>query len=315
MIRAASLFAVGLWVLSAGASAQESPPPLRTTPVTGSVVELPRLGVRFEVPPGWSARERDGGYLLASGTIPGRILALAHELSSLDELRAAISAGYTDRELELRLDGEMQPFGDRGLTGAVVGSAEGQPVRGRVIGILSGRGGGVTLVAAAAGSAFGDAQATAVASLAESFEFFAPREPTPLELWREKLTDARLTYMYSYYSSSPDGAYVGASEETIIDLCAPGFFHYGAESSLSADGGFGGRYDISGLDASGRRGSGGWELAARGSGVALRLAFHDGTLQEYTLDTDEEGRTLLNGRRYFRTFTSSPLPEARPDCP
>lgn len=283
---------------------------------SGAAIELPRLGVRFEPPPGWAVTEQEGGYLLKSSTTPGEILLFAHTFGSLDELRSAVAAGYTEADVRLRPNGELEAFGERGLTGSFTGSAGGTPVRARAITLLSGRGdGGATMLAVAPEPEFGDRQESALETLAESFEFFEPREPDAVTLWKEKLTDARLTYMYGYYSNSPDGAYVGASEETIIDLCRAGFFNYGSSSSLAADGGFGGEYNVSGLDSSRKRGSGAWELLRRGPDVVLHLDFHDGSTREYTLGTDEEGKTLLDGRKYYRTFASSPLAEARPDCP
>ena len=277
-------------------------------------VESAELGLRFRPPPGWTSTDQGGAWVLEASGIEGQIFVLPHDFTSLDQVRASAREGYADETTRLALDGEPTAFGRDGLQAEFTGQVSGRPVRALAVGLLSEHGGGVSLLAAAASAAFGSPQREAVEALAASVEFFPPRAPDVASTWKDKLQNARLTYLYGYYSGGVDGTYVGASEETVIDLCL-GYFSYGSSSSLSADGGVGGGYNVSGSQSSNRRGSGTWDVVARGGQAVLQLSFHDGTVREWVVSTGEDGSgTYLDGDRFYRTYASSPVEDARPSC-
>ncbi|MEZ4416117.1 MAG: hypothetical protein R3E10_10180 [Gemmatimonadota bacterium] len=294
---------------SAATPAASNPPVM----VASDAPELsdPYRGFRISPLAGWSASPAGSGYSFQSADVAGSLLVFPHERESLDALKSDAREGFSEGTAALTLDGPIEGFGSRGLSAYLKGTIEGQPVKARLIALLSPHGGGLTLLAVARTSDFGATHESAAEALAGGIAFFAPRAPDATSEWRDRLDGARLTYLYSYYSGgSSDGAYVGASEETTIDLCSEGHFYYGSHDSFSADGGGA----VGGYSGSNARGAGGWTVTPGGA-PTLVLTFHDGSRREYTLQLDDEGKTLLNGRRYFRTYANSPVAEARPACP
>ncbi|ARA93982.1 hypothetical protein AWN76_013005 [Rhodothermaceae bacterium RA] len=274
----------------------------------------PYRGIRLQAPDGWVGQAVEGGFIFGSHTIPGLLLVLFHDLNSLDALRAEAQQGLVEDDgTMLRLSSPLEPFGERGLRGEYEGTIQGQAARVYAIGLLSPHGGGVTILAATEANRYTDVYAGYAEALARSVVFTAPQTPSVVDEWRQRLSGMRLTYLSSYYSGGVDGAYVGSSSEATIDLCQAGYFLYGSSSSLSVDGGFGSGYNASGYSGGRDQGQGQWEVVHRGGQSVLLLRFHDGRTHEYTL-TDEDGKTFLNGERYYRTGPDAPVAEHRPNC-
>jgi hypothetical protein len=110
-----------------------------------------------------------------------------------------------------------------------------------------------------------------------------------------------------------DGAYAGGSQTTKIDLCSQGYFRYSDSNQMAVDGGFGSGYNASGYSGGADQGQGQWEVAARGQTPLLRLKFHDGRVLEYVLSMPD-GKTYLDDKRYFRTYSNDSQPDQRPQC-
>lgn len=307
-----SLFAMillGLGSTAEPASAQ----PAAAQPTTEPMSD-PYWGIRLQAPDGWIGQAMEGGFLFGSHTIPGLMIVMPHDLTSLDAMRAEAQQGIVENDgTRLQLAGSLQPFGERGLRGEYQGTIQGQPARVHAIGLLSPHGGGATILAATEAGQYTDAYAGYAEALARSIAFTAPQTPPVADQWQQKLNGMRLTYLSSYYSGSADGSYVGSSSEATIDLCPAGYFHYGSSNSLSVDGGFGSGYNATGSSSGSDRGQGQWEVVYRGGQSMLLLRFHDGRTHEYTL-TEEDGKTFLNGERYYRTGPNDPIAEHRPNC-
>ncbi|OWY24644.1 hypothetical protein BVG80_05310 [Sphingobacteriales bacterium TSM_CSM] len=112
--------------------------------------------------------------------------------------------------------------------------------------------------------------------------------------WKNLLADTRLTYMDSYSSGYGDN-YGGYSVERKIELCSRGFFTYSGNSnfSVNAPAATGYSYGNSG-------GDGTWSVIDSGNGGAiLQLNFNDGSTAQYNLGY-QNGKTFLNGERWFR---------------
>lgn len=279
----------------------------------GEVVE-PYWGIRFKSPEGWIPQKTPAGYLLGSHTKKGFILVMQHDYTNVEQLRAAASEGLIDENgTALQLSGEVEAFGKQGVAANFEGTVEWQPAKAYAVGLLSPHGGGVTILTAVETGSFSDDYRGYVRAIAQSMVFSKPETPPVAEGWKQKLNGARLTYMDSYYSGGVDGSYVGASEKEIIDLCPQGYFNFSGHSSLAVDGGTGGGYNASGFSGGNKQGSGTWEVVHRGNETVLTLRFHNGQVSEYTV-TEEDGKTFLNGRRYFRTYANSPVESGRPQC-
>lgn len=299
---------------SASRAESEEPSVSKTTGHGDQIVEKD-VGVRFRVPKGWIAKKTEMGYLLGSNTEKGFLLVSSHELPSIEQLRAEAQAGLTDENgTALQLSGEVVPFGKNGLAAEYRGAVEWQPARAYAIGLLSPHGGGVTVLAAVEEASYSGKYRRLAETVATSVEFFEPQVSPVAEEWKQRLSNARLTYLWSYYSDSGvDGSYAGGSQETVIDLCGQGYFRYSDRNETAVDGGYGTGYNAGGFASGKDRGQGTWEVATRGAQALLRLKFHDGRVFEYVLSL-REGKTYLDHKRYFRTYRNAPVAEHRPNC-
>lgn len=290
---------------TAGATAQSAIP--------GEISE-PSLGLKFNPPKGWKAQKMQAGYLLGHDTMKGFMMVLPHQYSTLDQLRAAAREGMHDNQgTALKLAGTPVAFGKEGIAAEFSGLVEGKAAKAYAVGMLSGFGGGATVLIAVEEQSYSAEYQKTAQTLAKSMKFSKPQKPSIVEEWRQTLNGARLTYMWRYYSGSADGSYVGGGEEVKIDLCQKGYFRYMGSSDLAADGGSGYGYNAGGYSGGNNQGSGQWEVDANGQQPILRLKFHNGRVYEYALSY-EDGKTFLDGKRYFRTYAGDPIEEHRPQC-
>ncbi|NND08382.1 MAG: hypothetical protein HKN87_18540 [Saprospiraceae bacterium] len=278
---------------------------------TGSK-SFPSLGIAFTIPNGWVGQETESGYLMGSHTVPGLLMVLPHQTQTLDQLKQEAEQGLVDNEgTSLILDGSVTEFGNAGLQAAFTGTLGGQSAKAFVTSLLNKGGTGVTIMAATAPNEFTDAHKTLVGQLAQTVQFSEVVKPKADGEWSEKLKNARLTYMNSYYSSGASyGGYStggGYSDKEVIDLCAQGYFLHSSTSSMSFDtgGGFGSSHD-------GSKGAGSWTVINNSDHQpVLQLTFHNGDIHEYVITT-EGSKTFLNGARYYRTYGT--YADDGPDC-
>lgn len=274
----------------------------------------PYWGLKFSPPQGWVDQKAEQGFLLGCETKKGFILILPHEHGSLNELRAAAKEGLADENgTMLQVDGEIKSFGENGVAANFRGTVEWQKAKAYAIGLLSPFGGGATILTAVTEADFSEEYIGFTESLAKSMKFSKPEIPPVTEEWKQRLAGARLTYLWSYYSGGSSGSYAGGSQKTTIDLCQQGYFNFSDNNELAVDGGFGSGYNASGYGGGSDRGNGRWEITARGQQPILKLKFHDGRVFEYVLSI-QDGKTYLDDKRYFRTYSGDPVEEHRPQC-
>lgn len=286
-------------------------------PLTGNGNETgdKYLGFKFTPPAGWEAQFTGAGYLLVSRTEKGFIVVLPHEYSTVEQIKIATREGLADQNgTNLQVSGSPQSFGASGIAVEFSGVVQGQAARGRAISLLSPYGGGITILAAVEQATYSTSFARYVESIAQTVVFSKPEIPPVAEQWRQQLANCRLTYLWSYYSGGgSDGAYAGGSQQTVIDLCAQGFFRYSDHNQMAVDGGNAFGAGASGFGGGSNQGNGTWKITARGAQPVLVLAFHDGRVQEYRL-SQQDGKTFLDDKRFFRTYANDPNPEHRPVC-
>ena len=129
--------------------------------------------------------------------------------------------------------------------------------------------------------------------------------------WDTRLRGARLTFLTSYHSGGSGGQYVGGSETHKIDLCAEGHFYSRGSSVVGGSSSGGGVVGSSGGSSNGQ---GQWSVVSVSGNNVLRLQSNSGGATDYTLQF-ADGKTTLNGERYFRTFAGDTDPDHRPTCP
>ncbi len=285
----------------------------KNAPNPNEIIEKER-GIRFVIPKGWIGRKTEAGYVFGSKTDKGIMLMLPHDFKSLGVLRQEAHKGIIEAGTVLKLQGKVHSFGKNGLAAKYSGTMQGQKATAYAIGLISPYGGGVTIFVAVESASYSTKYQKVAEALARSVKFFKPEVPSVAEEWKKRLNNSRLTYMWSYYSGgSVDGSYAGGSQETKIDLCAQGYFRYSDRSEMAVDGGYSSDYNVSGYDADRDKGQGTWEVVGRGQQAVLRLKFRDGRVFEYTLHL-QDGKTYLNGKRFYRTYSNAPVAGHRPNC-
>ena len=278
--------------------------------VSGAEVGDPYFGFNFLPPSGWIAQKTDAGYVLGSNSEKGIILVIPHQYQNRDAMKSAAAEGLADENgTQLQMKGITKEFGVNGIEVSFEGLVQWQQAKARAIGLLSPFGGGVTIIVAVESASYGSNYENYARSIANSVKFFKPETPSAVNEWQQKLNDSRLTYLWSYYSGGGmDGSYVGGSQKIVIDLCARGNFRYFDNSQMGVDGG-----GASGYSGGSSNGDGAWEIGSQGQNALLRLKFYDGRILEYVLSM-QEGKTFLNDKRFFRTYSDDQNADNRPQC-
>lgn len=262
-------------------------------------VDYPQQGIRFMLPDGWSGREIEQGLLLGSETLPGFVLLMPHEYDDLETLKREAASGLQDDAgTQLKLQGELDSVGTKGVGGEFSGQLDGAAVRAYLVGLINPFGAGITIMAATEPAQYSDSHRTAALEIANSFTFYQPALPPLVEEWRQVLSNRRLAFHHSSYSGSAGGGYSGYSSSEEMHLCAAGHFISGEKESGSFDsGGAFGSMNNSGA------GQGRWTIVQQeDASVWLQMTFHDGGVRSYRLEMSE-GQTYLNSSRYYRTAT------------
>jgi hypothetical protein len=275
---------------------------------SNNLVSDPQTGLQFSIPDGWSGQEMEAGYLLGSNTIKGFILITYHQYTSLQQIKSEASQGIVDQNgTALYLEGAIEKLRDNCVGATFSGTVEWQQAKAYVASLISPTGkGGISILAAVETAAFSKKYKQYVKSIVNSVTYTKPKAVPQNTQWKEKLNDSRLTYMNSYNSGYGGGGY---QDKTIIDLCSAGYFRYDDHSETVINAG-----DYAGGYSTGSAaGSGQWKVINRGNQAILQLVYNDGSSSEYTL-TEDEGKTFLNGDRYFRTYRNSAVESGIPNC-
>ncbi len=269
-------------------------------------VEYPSLGLSFSIPNGWVGQEYGDGYLIAHETIPGFVIISTHEANDLATLIKEAQIGLADDNgTNLKATSSPTSFKTNGVACEYAGTMEWTPAKAYAIGLLSPNSGGIVILGASTEELFSETHISVVKEIANSVKFTKIIKPQPADQWNEMLQNVRLTYMSSYSSNTYGGG--GYSQKTTIDLCGEGFFNY-KDDDVNSFGQYAGAY-------SQQRGGGTWQLEPGRSAdtPVLKLTFYNGEVYSYDLSMSE-GKLLLNGYRYFRTYANDATEEFRPLC-
>lgn len=266
--------------------------------------DFPYLGIRLDVPDGWQGGIQGEYLLLGSSTEPGLLALTTHEATALEQLRQVADEGWYEEGVAMQRSGEFDRLGATGLATEFSGVFQGEQAKAYVAAIINPLGKGVSIVAISSASQYGPRQVELVKALADGLTFAAPKEAEHNGEWRAGLQNRKLEYLYSYHSNDgvqydADGyamsAYSSISRNTTMHLCADQRFSYADSSNTSFDnsGGFGSSHGSG-------AGQGRWEVGTSEVGESLLLLhFDSGEEYRYTLSYTD-GKTMLNGKRYFR---------------
>lgn len=266
-------------------------------------VHYEQLGISFTIPNGWNGQETNDVYLITSQTKSGAILLSVEDYTSQDQMKADMQAGYREAGgTDLKPSGPISQVGNNTLGIEYTGMLEGQSAKAYVTGTINPYGQDVFIMAVTTTDKYSEEYRKLAITLEQSLVFVKPEAAPALEDWKTWLSGVKLTYMDSYSSNSytSGGVSGGYSTKNVIDLCSEGFFIYYGSDNMSV-----GSTASSDYSTSHSKGSGQWEVL----GNTLRLKFRNGKIWEYEMSL-EEGKTYLNGKRYFRTWDG----EFAPSC-
>jgi len=294
---------------AAPAAAPPSPSavPPASAPGGAGEIEIPRIGIRFTPPPGWTAHEtaQPHIFLLSSNTLQGAILLASAPVNSLDGLRNTLHEGlHEEGGTSLSLTGTLAAFGADGLAGEYQGLVQNHPGSGLAVGRVSAHGGAVVMVAALRQN-FSDEHRAAARTLAGSIGFFTPDTGPIAQEWDSRIRGMMLRKYDRYDSGGGSGGYTST---VTIDLCAAGHYFQSDDfqMSLNVPGGFG-------STSSQGAGAGRWDVAVVAGQPVLRLLPHGGGVRDLPIEwgpplpmSPSSRYTRVNGVDYLRVRSERP---------
>jgi hypothetical protein len=275
--------------------------------LTGKI-NYEKLGISFEIPQGWKGQGGDGSVILGSDNIPGIVLITSHSYSVEDLKREAQKGIYDENGTVLSLGGPLENISENALGGTFTGTLEWQPAKAYVLGVANPyHSPGISIMAVTLSNMYTEEHEKVCKQIYNSLIIKEVDRSKELGEWNKWLSNVRLTYMDSHYSSSytDGGISAGYSSDTKIDLCSAGYFKFNSNSNttFSGDG-------VSGYGVDQDAGDGRWKIVIGASGEpSLILNFQNGEQYVYKLEYYDE-KLFLNGDRFFRTTSG----EYAPNC-
>lgn len=274
------------------------------TQATSQNVNLPELGLSFDIPKGWSGDQYDDYILLGHQKIPGMIVLFQNHTKSAEELKKIALQGIIDEGVNLQPKGEFILQSDQRVQGEYEGNFQGEPVRAFAIGLINGLGTGMNIIILTSKDKFSAEHIDEATKLAKSVTFSEAKDSKATTEWKQWLVGKKLKYIYSNYSTDYMGGSTGMSDTTVINLYEEGTFDYysnslstftsGSTTPLTDN-------DPSGFGAVGgqEQNNGKYTIYSDTKGSYLELQFTNDKVLEYELAKDPEKFTTLNGTRYY----------------
>lgn len=279
------IFVIGfLMACLASANAQQLPPH----------VEFSELGMRFDIPSGWTGQVSENMVLLGHNTLPGLMILTENQSSSALELKQLAMQGYVDNGIQLRAVGDFSMINNHRVEGIYEGTLNGSEVMCYAIGLINDLGKGMNIMILTEKTKFNQQHKMAANQLASSVQFFQAKESPNTIRWKNHLVGKKIKYMKTSGGSDYSGGYSGSSTSWEVNLCHNGRFYLYANSHSSFDGSGGFGYSNGNRQKEGR-----YTIYSEGQYSALVLYHDDGTSAEYELTATERNHTLLDGTRHF----------------
>ena len=259
-------------------------------------MDLSELGIRFEIPQGWTGEEQGDYLLLGHQTIPGLIIVGQNSSKDATALKSKLLQPISEEGLLLKPDGDFNTVSSTRIEGHYKGTYQSQAVQAFTIGLVNEHGVGMTILILTSSDVFSDIHREEAKKLARSVQLFQPKESDNTSFWRQRIVGSQLKFMHTSGGSDYSGGYSGTSDVVAINLCINGRFTYYSNASASFDGSGG-----SGHVANNAGNQGGYTIYTKGTETYLDLQFDDGHTSTFELLVSSEGHTLLNESRYFIT--------------
>ena len=274
--------------------APQAPAPAPKIPDSGKRVSDPQMGISFVPPAGWIAQKQGEVFLLGSNTHKGFILIQPHSFSDLKQMAEEAGQGIVEEDSGIRLmpASKFQAFGSNGLSGDFEGIVQGRQARAFAIGLVSPKGGGVTILAAVESGSYTKDYQDFVRSIASGLKFSEAQPSGPTG--SSGPSDAGLMKYFAgeYYSYSSGSTLSGsAGTQRTVTLCPDGIYRDSYEFSASGSG-WG--------SANSQRGAARWSIQGDKGRGAIVVTFADGQTKRfsYQVVSKDEGTILFDGVRF-----------------
>lgn len=267
-------------------------------------IDLPELGLSFDIPDGWTG-QLEGEYLiLGHQSIPGLMIIFQNNSPNTQALKETAMEGISEEGIALKPSSDFVIKGTNRVEGYYEGSFSAAPVKAYAIGLINGLGSGINILILTEKPLFNASHQREATKLAQSVRFYKVKDTPNTTFWKNKLVGKQLKYMYTNSSIDYTGGSVGLSEKTTIDLCRNGeFYYYSNTHSHIAVGNTAPDYSTSsssgGSVLSNQNTTGNYKIYSLGQESYLELSFHSGTVVEYDLSNDAAGSTFLDETRYL----------------
>jgi len=278
----------------AAPSPQAPPAPAPKIPDSGQRLSDPQMGISFVPPSGWIAQKQGEVFLLGSNTHKGFILIQPHSFSGLKQMAEEAGQGIVEEDSGIRLmpASKLQAFGSNGLSGDFEGIVQGRQAKAFAIGLLSPKGGGVTILAAVESGSYTKDYPGFVRSIASGLKFVEAQPSGPAG--SSGPSDAGLMKYFAgeYYSySSGSTLSGGAGTERTVTLCPDGIYRDSYEFSASGSG-WGG--------ANSQRAGARWSIQGDKSRGVISVTYANGQTKRvsYQALSKDEGTILFDGVKF-----------------
>ena len=267
-------------------------------------VDLPEIGISFEIPKGWTGDQYENYIILGHQSISGLMVLFQNDTKSAKELKELALKGVVDEGVNLQPKGDFILQSGERVQGEYAGDFQGNQVRAFAIGLINGLGSGMNIIIMTSEEKFAAKHIDEASKLAASVKFSQAKDAKATTEWKQWLVGKKLKYIYSNYSSDYMGGSTGMSDTTIINLYADGTFDcYSSSLSTFTSGsttpntdndpsGFG---YVGGQDAT----VGTYKIFTDLKGSFLELHFKNDRYKTYEIATDNEKFTTLNRTRYY----------------
>jgi len=259
-------------------------------------MDLSELGIRFDIPQGWTGEEQGDYLLLGHQTVSGLMIVGQNSSKDASALKNKLLEPISEEGLFLEPDGDFTTVSSTRVEGYYKGTYQSQAVQAFTIGLVNEHGVGMTILMLTSSDVFGDIHREAAKKLARSVQLFQPKESDNTSFWRQRIVGSQLKFMHTSGGSDYSGGYSGTSDVVAINLCTNGRFTYYSNASASFDGSGG-----SGHAVNNAANQGVYKIYSKGNATYLDLQFDAGNTNTYELLVSSEEHTLLNGNRYFIT--------------
>jgi hypothetical protein len=283
---------------SEAAPKQQAPAP--KSPDSGKRVNDLQMGISFIPPTGWMAQKRGEGFLLGSNTDKGFILILPHSFSNLSQMAEEAGQGIVEQDsgIQLMPASRFQAFGSNGISGDFQGIIQGRQARAFAIGLLSPKGGGVTILAAVESGSYTQDYPGFVRSIASSLKFTEAQPSGPSGSSGPSDGSLMKYFAGEYYSySSGSTLSGGAGTERTVTLCPDGIYRDSYEFSASGSG-WGG--------ANSQRGAARWSVQGDQNRGVIIVTYANGQTKRvpYQVLSKGEQTILFDGVKF--AFAGAP---------